>query len=144
MDSSGGTRREVLQAGLGAAAGMMLVGEAMAGEKKMRVFEMRTYIAHPGKFEAMQARFRNHTVKLFEKHGMVNVGYWVPQEQKPGEEKLIYILAHKSRESAAASWKAFREDPEWQAARAASEKDGPIVKSLEAVYLNPTDYSTLK
>ncbi|MBI4622001.1 MAG: NIPSNAP family protein [Verrucomicrobia bacterium] len=107
------------------------------------VFELRTYTAEPGKLDALLARFRDHTCKLFEKHGMVNVGYWVPLDAKDGAgEKLIYLLQHKSREAAQASWKAFGADPGWQAARKASEAAGKILaRSPEAVFLSATDYS---
>src|SRR5262249_54715867 len=90
---------------------------ARAEEKKVdkqRVFEMRTYYANPGKLQALHARFRDHTNGLFKKHGMDIIGYWVPNKQKEGEEKLIYILAYPSKEAADKSWKAFREDPEWK------------------------------
>src|SRR5437773_1297614 len=94
-----------------------------AAEKDERVFEMRTYYATPGKLDALFARFRDHTCKLFEKHGMSNVGYWVAATGQKGEgETLVYILAHKSPESAKASFDAFRQDPDWVAARKASEE----------------------
>jgi hypothetical protein len=116
------------------------------GDKKVdtRVFEMRIYYANPGKMEALHARFRNHTNKLFVKHGMTLIGYWSPTDPKQAEEKLIYILAYPSKEAADKSWKAFREDPEWNKARAESEKNGVLVKRVESVYMNPTDYSPIK
>ena len=116
------------------------------GEKKVdtRVFEMRTYYAHPGTMSAMHARFRDHTGKLFEKHGMQMIGFWSPTDPKEAEQKMVYVLAFPSREAADRSWKAFREDPEWKSAKAASEKDGVLVQKVESVYLNPTDYSPLK
>lgn len=106
-----------------------------------RVFEMRTYYCHPGRLEALQKRFREHTTRLFAKHGMENVGYWVPTE-KP--DVLVYILAYPSREAATKAWAAFRADPDWNAARTASEADGPIVQKVESVYMTATDYSPLK
>ena len=109
-----------------------------------RVFEMRTYYAEPGKMMALHARFRDHTNKLFVKHGMTLIGYWVPVDAKEAEEKLVYILAYPSKEAAESSWKAFRADPDWKAAQAASEKDGKLVKKVESVFLNPTDYSPIK
>ncbi|MBM3738535.1 MAG: NIPSNAP family protein [Acidobacteria bacterium] len=114
------------------------------------VFELRTYYAMPGKLQALHSRFRNHTLKLFEKHGMNNVGYWAPTDQakKPGMpdkgNTLIYVLRHKSREAATASWKAFREDPEWIKARDASEKDGKLVDHVDAVFMEAVDYSPMK
>src|SRR5262249_49959319 len=112
--------------------------------KGMRVFEMRTYYANPGKMQALHARFRDHTNKLCEKHGMTIIGCWVPTDPKEAEEKMVYILAYPNRAAADKAWKAFREDPVWQAAKAASEKDGVLVKKVESVYLNPTDYSPIK
>jgi hypothetical protein len=82
--------------------------------------------------------------KLFEKHGMTLIGFWNPSDPKEAEQKLIYILAFPSREAAAKSWEAFRNDPDWKAAREASEKNGKLVDKVESVFLNPTDYSLLK
>jgi len=106
-----------------------------------RTFEMRTYYAHPGKAEDLHTRFRDHTSKLFKKHGMDIVGYWVPND-KP--DVLVYILAYPSKASADASWKGFREDPEWQKARAASEVNGPLVAKVESSWLQSTDYSPIR
>jgi hypothetical protein len=106
-----------------------------------RVFEMRTYYTHPGKIDDLHKRFRDHTTKLFEKHGMVNVGYWVAWD-KP--DVLVYLLAHKSKAAADASWKAFRDDPDWQVARKASEAAGPIVQKVEVAWLSATDYSKIR
>ena len=108
------------------------------------VYELRTYYTLPGRLPALQARFRNHTLKLFEKHGMKNVGYWVPQDAPKSENTLIYVISHESREKAKASWDAFRQDPEWQKVQKASEADGKIVEKVESIYMNPTDYSALK
>jgi hypothetical protein len=117
------------------------------GDKKVdtRVFEMRIYYANPGKMEALHARFRDHTNKLFVKHGMTLIGYWNPTDPKQAQEKLIYILAYPSKEAADKSWDAFKKDPDWIAAKKASEKDGmSLVKKVESVYMNPTDYSPIK
>lgn len=123
-------------------AAVVLAGAASAGAADTRVYELRTYTATPGNLQAVIARFRNHTTKLFEKHGMVNVGYWVPADEKDGSaDKLVYLLEHKSREAAAASWKAFGADPEWQAARKASEVNGKIVAKAESVFLNAADFT---
>jgi hypothetical protein len=130
-----------------AAAGLAVcaAGETRGGKKvETRVFEMRTYYAHPGKMEALHARFRDHTNKLFQKHGMTLIGFWSPTDPKEAARKMVYLLAFPSREAAERSWKAFREDPDWQAARKASEKDGPLVERVESVFLNPTDYSPIK
>lgn len=106
-----------------------------------RVFEMRTYYAAPGKIEALHARFRDHTLKLFAKHGMTNIGYWIPKD-KP--DTIVYILAYPSRDAADASWKAFRADPVWQEARQASEVNGPLTTKVDSVFLDATDYSPIK
>jgi hypothetical protein len=110
-----------------------------------RVFEMRTYTTAPGKLDALNARFRNHTLALFKKHGMEVVGFWEPTDRDAcAGEKLVYILAHQSRASAAASWKAFVADPDWVKAKADSEKDGPVLAKIESVFLAPSDYSPIK
>lgn len=109
-----------------------------------RVFEMRTYITHEGRLPALEARFRNHTMRIFEKHGMTNIGYWIPQDSARKNNTLIYILAYPSREAARASWEAFRNDPEWRQVAAASEADGRIVSRVESVFMDPTDYSPIK
>ena len=109
-----------------------------------RVFEMRTYYAHPGKMKDLHARFRDHTCKLFEKHGMTLIGFWSPTDPKQAEEKMVYILAYPSKEAADKAWTAFRADPDWLKAKAESEKDGPLVQKVESKYLTPTDYSKIK
>jgi NIPSNAP len=109
--------------------------------KGSRAFEMRTYYCLPGKGEDLHKRFRDHTTKLFKKHGMENVGYWVPND-KP--DVLVYILAYPSRAAADASWKAFRDDPEWQKVRTESEKNGKIVDKVDSVWLSATDYSAIR
>ena len=138
--------RWLVGAALVVAAGLYLHRPEAEGGKNVqnRVFEMRTYYANPGKMTALHARFRDHTIKLFEKHGMTNIGYWSPTDPKQAEEKLIYILAFPSKEAAAKSWKDFGNDPDWKKARAESEVDGKLVAKFESVYLNPTDYSKIK
>src|SRR5262249_18279704 len=113
-------------------------------EKKVeyRVFELRTYYANPGKMQALHARFKNHTNKLFQKHGMELIGFWT--DEKEPDRKLVYMLAHKSKAAADASWKAFGADPEWKTAKAKSEEGGVLVERVERVWLNPTDYSAIK
>ncbi len=107
-----------------------------------KVYEMRTYVTNEGRLEALLKRFRDHTCRLFEKHGIENIGYWVPLEKEDGAENtLIYIIAHASRDAAKESWKAFGADPEWQAARKASEADGKILaKAPDSVFLVTTPY----
>lgn len=113
-------------------------------QRNDRVFELRTYTCYEGKLDALKARFRDHTIKLFEKHGMTNIGYWVPQDEPKSKTTLIYILAHKSREEAKKSWDTFRADPDWIKARDASEANGKIVEKLESVFMTPTDFSKMK
>ena len=112
---------------------------AMAADPDTRVFEMRTYYAPEGKLDELHARFRSHTTKLFEKHGITNIGYWVPLENP--EHKLIYVLASPSREARDASWKSFGADPEWKKAHAESEKNGKLVAKMEQLFMKATDYS---
>src|SRR5262245_35316126 len=113
-------------------------------DKKPRVFEIRTYTCEPDKLPALLARFREHTTKLFEKHGMTNIGYWVPTDGERAKNTLIYVLAHESRAAADKSWNGFRNDPDWIKARDASEASGKIVSKVESIYADPTDFSPLK
>lgn len=138
--------RSVLLFSLLAAAVLAVATRAAdsPADKPPRVFELRVYYAAPGKMKALHARFREHTCKLFEKHGMQLVGFWSPTDARQAEEKLIYLLAYPSREAAQKSWAGFSADPEWKAAREASEKDGSLVAKVESTYLNPTDYSAMK
>jgi hypothetical protein len=120
-------------------------GATLRPAKEDRFFEMRTYTASPGKIQALHARFRDHTCKLFEKHGMTNVGYWSPVSGENHENTLIYILAYPSKEARDASWKAFQADEDWKKVKADSEKDGtPLAAKVESKFMTPTDYSTLK
>jgi hypothetical protein len=109
-----------------------------------RVFEIRTYFTHPGRLDALHERFRRHTLRIFEKHGMKNIGYWVPQDAPAREHTLVYVISHASREQAKASWQAFGSDPEWKKVAAESEKDGKIVQRIESVFADATDYSPLR
>jgi hypothetical protein len=113
-------------------------------DKKIRLFEIRTYTTEPGKLDALNTRFREHTTKLFEKHGMTNIGYWTPVDEPRSKDTLIYVLAHESTDAAKKSWDGFRNDPQWQKARTESEAAGPIVKKVESVFMTPTDYSALQ
>ena len=108
-----------------------------------RIYELRTYTCEPGRLEALKARFRDHTIQIFNKHGMESIGYWVPQDERSGNT-LIYILAHPSREAADKNWKAFQDDPEWKKVAAESEKDGKIVQKVDRVWMDPTEFSKLK
>jgi hypothetical protein len=105
------------------------------------VYELRTYITVEGRLPALHARFRDHTMALFEKHGMTNVMYWTPTDGEAAGNTLIYVLKHASRQAADASWQGFRADPDWLAAKAASEADGPIVTDVKSVFMTTTEYS---
>jgi hypothetical protein len=120
--------------------GMLALVTATAAEpKNSKVYELRIYYSPEGKLDALHARFRDHTMKLFEKHGIKNIGYWVPVENK--ENKLAYIIAHPSREAAKQNWAAFFKDPDWQKVAKESEADGKIVARLESYFMQLTDYS---
>ena len=113
--------------------------------KDSRCFELRTYHAAPGKLEALNARFRDHTCVLFKKHGMEVVGFWIPADADKGATNtLVYLVAHKSREEAKKSWAAFGADPDWKKARADSEVNGKLTEKVESVFLAATDYSPVK
>jgi len=109
-----------------------------------RIFEIRTYHTFPGRLEALNKRFREHTMKVFEKHGMTNIAYWTFEDSPAKENTLIYVIAHPSREAAAKHWSEFHDDPEWKAISADSEKDGKIVEKVDSVFVDATDYSPLK
>lgn len=130
--------------GLGYAAGQFAAFESVAQAQGERIFEMRTYTALPGRLDALNARFRDHTTRIFEKHGMTNIGYWTPQEAPLAENTLVYILAHDSRDAGQASWDAFRADPEWAQVAEESQRDGRIVESVDVLWLEATDYSKIK
>jgi hypothetical protein len=130
-------------------AGLFLAGysaghNAGASAASNRVFELRTYTANDGKLQALHARFRNHTTRLFEKHGMTNIGYFQPIDSPLKDNTLTYLLAYPSRDAARKAWDAFRADPVWVKAKDESEKDGVLVKKVDSVFLEPTDYSKIK
>jgi hypothetical protein len=113
--------------------------------KNGKCYEIRTYYAFPGKLEALHARFRNHTIKLFTKHGMEVVGFWGPTDKEKGAENtLVYVLAYPSREARDKSWLAFRNDPVWQTVSKESEKDGKLVEKVDYSILRSTDYAPVK
>ena len=114
---------------------------ASAEEKPEEVplFELRTYHAAPGKLDALLTRFRDHTVELFTKHGMTNVGYWVPVENP--DNLLVYLMAYPDKKARDASWKAFLADPDWKKAAAASQVDGKLVEKVDGIFMKPTDFS---
>ena len=116
----------------------------IAHAQNNKVFELRTYTAVEGKLPNLLARFRNHTMTLFEKHGMVNIGYWVPQDSPDSESILVYLLEHSSRQAAQESWADFLSDAEWLRAMTESEAEGDIVKSIKSVFIEPTSFSPMR
>ncbi|MFN0021969.1 MAG: NIPSNAP family protein [Pirellulaceae bacterium] len=127
-------------------AGQTAGEDAVQGNtaKGERVYELRTYYCLPGRLEALHKRFADHTLKLFEKHGMKNEMYWTPTDPKLKDHVLIYVVSHDSVEAAKKSWDGFRADPDWIKARDASEKDGKIVEKVESVYMTATAFSPKK
>ena len=117
------------------------VANAQAGKQ---VFELRTYTAPEGKLGELQARFRNHTIGIFDKHGMKSIGYWTPQDAPLSQNTLIYILEHANRDAAKKSWADFRADPEWQKVSAESQVNGRIVSKADSVFMDATDFSPIK
>lgn len=124
---------------LAATAALALAGFAVAAEQEKTVFELRTYYAPPGRLDDLSARFRDHTLKLFEKHGLTSIGYWTPIDNP--ENKLVYLLAFPSEEARKEAWKAFFADAEWKRVREQTEANGKIVDKVESVVLGLTDYS---
>ena len=111
-----------------------------AAEPDTKVYEMRVYYAAPGKLDALHARFRDHTMKLFDKHGLTNIGYFVPVGENK-DNKLVYWIAAPSKKARDDSFKAFGADPEWKKAAAESEKNGRLVTKIESQVVTVTDYS---
>jgi len=139
-------RRALMVAAAGAlfAAGHWFGAADTAQAQSNRVFELRTYTTVEGRLDALNARFRDHTTKLFVKHGITNVGYWTPMDEPRSKNTLVYLLAHSSREAAKKSFEAFRKDPAWEKARTESEASGKMVEKVESVFLAPLDYSPLR
>jgi hypothetical protein len=105
------------------------------------VYELRVYHASPGKLAELLSRFRDHTVKLFNRHGMKSVAYWTPVDVPEKSNTLIYILQHPSREAAASNWKSFQDDPAWKSVRDKSETNGKLVEKVDSTFLALTDFS---
>jgi len=133
----------ILATSIIAGAAAFGAGRTTAEDKPVstRVYELRTYTTLPGRLPALNKRFADHTMKLFEKHGMKNEMYWIPTDEKLRENTLIYVVSHASVDAAKKSWDAFRTDPDWIKARDASEADGKIIVKVESVYMTPTEYS---
>jgi hypothetical protein len=105
------------------------------------VYELRIYHTYEGKLDDLLRRFRDHTMQLFEKHGIKNVAYWTPTDEPLKGKTLVYMLAHPSREAATANWQSFREDPEWQSVRDKSEANGKLVEKIDSTFLALTEFS---
>ena len=105
------------------------------------VYELRVYHAAAGKLPDLLARFREHTIKLFDQHGIQSVAYWTPLDEPDKSSTLIYILRHPSREVAAANWKSFQDDPNWKSVREKSEANGKLVEKVDSTYMSLTDFS---
>lgn len=125
---------------VGLAGGLLVSTSA----QEQKVFELRTYTATPGNLDNLHARFRDHTTRIFNKHGMKVVGYWTPTDPELADDTLVYVLEHASQEAANASWRAFGQDPEWREVSDASNANGPILANVERLYMTATDYSPLQ
>jgi hypothetical protein len=140
-------RRTLLRSLSGAAllptANWLAAAQEKAGavQSASSVYELRVYHVYEGKLDDVLRRFRDHTTKLFEKHGMKNLAYWTPTDEPLKGKTLVYILAHPSREAATANWQAFRDDPEWQSVRDKSEASGKLVEKIDSTFLVMTDFS---
>ena len=132
-----------LSVALGAIAmlGVSLVSQSQA-QTPGHVFEYRKYYAMPGKLEDLKARFRDHTIRIFNRHNMKSVGYWEAIDNK--DNALVYILQHPSKEEGVKNWDAFHADPEWVKVSKASEEHGKLIDHVDSYYMNPTDFSPMK
>jgi hypothetical protein len=122
----------------------LLATSVLAQAPATRVYELRTYHCFDGKLDTLKARFRDHTIEIFKRHGIESVAYWTPQDPETSKNTLVYLISHPSREAAKANWAAFSSDPEWKKVSADSEKDGKIVQKVDSLFLDPTDFSPLK
>lgn len=131
----------VLVAGLTVCPRPAMGADAPSADK---IFEQRIYITNPGKLAALHARFRDHTCQLFKKHGIELVGFWTPTDGEEASNTLVYLVAFPNAEAQKKAWKAFQDDPEWKQAKAASEKDGVLVKEVHSKNLKAADYSPIR
>jgi hypothetical protein len=129
----------------------VIVGQALGPSRASaqapagsRVFELRKYTAPEGKLGDLEKRFRDHTIRIFNKHHMTSIGYWVPQDAPDSQNTLIYVLAHPSRDEAKKNWAEFSADPEWQKVSAESQVNGRIVTKVESTFMDPLDFSEIK
>ena len=121
-----------------------MANTAVQAQTHNRVFELRTYHTYEGKLDTLLTRFRDHTIDIFNRHGMTSIGYWLPTDEPLKGKTLVYLLAFPSREAATKSWAEFRNDPEWKKVAAASEANGKLVQKVDSVFLEPADFSQLK
>ena len=133
-------RRTLLQS-LPAAALLPTTTLADVPQSSATVYELRIYHTYEGKLDDLLRRFREHTMKIFERHGIKNIAYWTPTDDPLKGKTLVYIISHPSREAATANWKAFGDDPEWQKVRDASEANGKIVEKVDSTFMTLTDFS---
>ena len=127
-----------------AVLGLIIGTFFIASAQDQKVFELRTYKATPGNIDNLHARFRDHTLRIFRKHGMEIVGFWSPTSEDEREDILVYLLAHDSQGAADASWQAFGADPEWDRVSEESNRNGQILAGVERKYMVATDYSPMK
>jgi hypothetical protein len=121
-----------------------VLGNVVRAQPEKKVFELRTYTAPEGKLGDLDKRFRDHTMRIFKKHGMESIGYWHPQDAPDSQNTLIYVVSHSSREAAKKNWADFGADPEWQKVSTESQVNGRIVSKVVSVFMDATDYSPLK
>ena len=136
-------RRTILQ-GMGAAMMMSATGGGIAqssGAKSDVVYELRIYHTYEGKLDGLLARFRDHTIEIFTRHGIKSIAYWVPTDEPLKGKTLVYILEHPSREAATENWKSFHDDPEWVKVAAASEANGKLVEKVDSTFMKLTEFS---
>jgi hypothetical protein len=119
-------------------------GDELRQDSSQKVFEMRTYTAYDGKLDDLHSRFSDHTIRLFEKHGMTSVGYWVPRDEDLSENTLIVLIYHESPEAVESNWESFRDDPEWQQVYDESHADGPLVSNVDRLFMDATPYSHIQ
>jgi hypothetical protein len=124
-------------------AGGFVAGNVARAQSSKRVFELRTYTAPDGKLGDLDKRFRDHTMRIFRKHGMESVAYFHPQDPPDSQNTLIYIISHESRDAAKKNWADFSADPEWRKVAAESQVNGPLTTKIVSVYMDPTDYSPI-
>tara|TARA_B100000427_G_scaffold199876_1_gene166171 strand:+ start:135 stop:560 length:426 start_codon:yes stop_codon:yes gene_type:complete len=137
-------RKSLPVAIISAVVGVIIGTFFTAFAQDQKVFELRTYQATPGNLDNLHARFRDHTIRIFRKHGMEIVGFWSPTSEDERDDILVYLLAHDSQEAADASWQAFGADPEWDRVAEESNRNGQILAGVERKYMVATDYSPMK